>query len=83
MARPTRTGAPSTRRIQFRVSAAEHAELVEATAELNLDWSAFIRDALAEALSDWREKRVFQRRQENVAVAVDRRGGTDRRQAGH
>jgi hypothetical protein len=79
MARASRTGKPSTKRVAFRVSDAEHAELAEATAELELDWSEFIRLAVGDALADWRERRVFERRQVTVPVDVERRSGQDRR----
>jgi hypothetical protein len=79
MGRPTRRESVSRRRASLRLSDDEHAELTEAARELDTNPSEFIREALAEALSDFRERRVFERRQAQVAVDVDRRRGSDRR----
>jgi uncharacterized protein (DUF1778 family) len=78
MARPTRADQRSTRRLELRLTSDEHEELSDAAAELEQDRSAFVREAIAEALSDFRERRIFQRRQSQQPVEDERRRG-DRR----
>ena len=73
MARPPRAGQRSTRRVEFRLTPDEDDELAEAAAELEQDRSQFVREAIAEALSDFRERRVFQRRQSQQPIEHERR----------
>lgn len=58
--RPTRSTTPSTKRVEFTVTATELADLKQVAADLNHGSIAgVVRQAVNEFVADYRERRVF------------------------
>jgi len=77
---PLPLGEALTEFLYVRVSTRELVAFDEACDALDLDRSAATREAINEFVSDFQERRIFERRRKNEPVAVDRRRG-DRRRA--
>jgi hypothetical protein len=82
MARPSLLSGALRVRFELRLTDAEKADLFAVAKELGHPSACdFAREAINEAVSDFRERRMFERRQVNRPVAVERRK-TDRRAEG-
>jgi hypothetical protein len=62
-----------SRRLCLRVTEHEAGGLAAVAAELGLTVTAFVREAVDEAVSDFSEQRVFDRRQAVQPVSIERR----------
>jgi uncharacterized protein (DUF1778 family) len=60
-------------RLCLRLTEDEARDLAAAAAELGLTVTAFVREAVDEAVGDFSEQRVFDRRQGAQPVAMERR----------
>lgn len=61
MARPTKDDEPALVVIHVRVTERQRAELRQVEAELGLDCSGIIREAVNEFVADYSERKVFSR----------------------
>lgn len=68
-----------TEHLDIRVSPRQLADLKEACATLGIDLSTATREALNEWAGDFQERRIFDRRQREAPVTVERRRGERRR----
>jgi uncharacterized protein (DUF1778 family) len=79
MARPPRAGIRASKRLIVRITEAELKTLQEAAADCGQTASTFVRVSVGDAVEQFKERRVFERRHAALPVDRDRRSGQERR----